>query len=110
MEFYCGKIDSKVNENTCLQNQISKYMKECRRFCEILYQETSKQLFNTLSNTKDCPKPILFENNTIYLSFHKYLNIHIDFYGYDEEAYIEIDCGKYGSPKDILTHPTISYN
>lgn len=97
MEFYCEKLNWKMDESTCLQYRISESMKNTCYNCKIPYKEASKILYHLIqSRIQEGTKVLLEDDGSIYLSFHEYLNIHIYYYGSKEEAYIEIDCGKYG--------------
>ena len=98
MEFYCKSLDCKMDESTCLQNRLNNSMKNCKSDCKIFQEEAAKQLYNLLlSKIKDSEKIILGNDYSICLSFHKHLNFEIYFYGFKDEAYVEVDCGRYGS-------------
>jgi hypothetical protein len=87
-----------MDESTCLQNRNNQSMKNTCYRCDTLHQEASKQLFDLIQNKiNKCSKITLNDDYSICLCFHKYLNINIYFYGFKDEAYVEIDCGKYGS-------------
>lgn len=71
--------------------------KECRN-CNLLQKNATQTLYRQLCQCGEINTVIQYnsETDTIDLVFHSHLHLSAALYGFTDEGYVEIDCGKFG--------------